>query len=134
MHLRANNKTNWQDALFPYGRLENKWVQVNFCQKLFFLQNMGRTCCIQKLFWMSETISVHNMSLRFSCNELLIQWTICCHIVDTKLRASDKDLPVLHDGTDENAVYSQKLSWCLSCKYISKKMKKITVLKKTFST
>ena len=24
--------------------------------------NMGRTCCVQKLFWMSETISVHNMS------------------------------------------------------------------------
>ena len=25
-------------------------VQVNFCQKLFFLQNMGKTCCVQKLF------------------------------------------------------------------------------------
>ena len=35
-------------------------VQVNRCQKLFFLQNMGRTCCVQKLFWMPETISVHN--------------------------------------------------------------------------
>ena len=23
-------------------------VQVNICQKLFFLQNMGRTCCVQK--------------------------------------------------------------------------------------
>ena len=22
-------------------------VQVNLCQKLFFLQNMGRTCCVQ---------------------------------------------------------------------------------------
>ena len=46
-------------------------IQVNFCQKLF---------------WMSETISVHNMfspglSLEFSCIELVIQWTICCHIV-----------------------------------------------------
>ena len=42
---------------------------------------------VQKLFWMSETISVHNMfspglSLEFSCIELVIQWTICCHIVD----------------------------------------------------
>ena len=36
-------------------------IQVNLCQKLFFLQNMGRTCCVQKLFWTSETISVHNM-------------------------------------------------------------------------
>ena len=49
-------------------------------------QNMGRTCCVQKLFWMSETISVHNMtsqglSLEFSCIELVIQWTICRHIV-----------------------------------------------------
>ena len=38
-----------------------KYVQVNLCQKLFFLQNIGRTCCVQKLFWMSETISVHTM-------------------------------------------------------------------------
>ena len=64
------------------GRL----VQVNLCQNLFFLQNMGRTCCVQTLFWMSETISVHNMfspglSLEFSCIELVIQWTICCHIL-----------------------------------------------------
>jgi len=29
-------------SLFP--------IQVNLCQKLFFLQNMGRTCCVQKLF------------------------------------------------------------------------------------
>ena len=61
-------------------------VQVNFCQKLFFLQNMGRTCCVQKLFWMSETISVHNMFSpglisEFSSIELVIQWTICGHIV-----------------------------------------------------
>jgi hypothetical protein len=27
-----------------------KSVQVNLCQKLFFLPNMGRTCCVQKLF------------------------------------------------------------------------------------
>ena len=62
------------------------WLQVNLCQKLFFLKNMGRTCCVQTLFWMSKTISVHNMffpglSLEFSCIELVIQWTICRHIV-----------------------------------------------------
>ena len=56
-------------------------LQVSLSQKLFFLQNMGRTCCVQKLFWMSETISVHIMfsqglSLKFSCIELVIQWTI----------------------------------------------------------
>ena len=72
-------------------KLTLKWhrkylVQINLCQKLSFLQNMGRTCCVQKLFWMSEAISVHNMfspglSLEFSCIELVIQWTICRHIV-----------------------------------------------------
>ena len=61
-------------------------VQVNLSEKLFFLQNMGRTCCVQKLFRISETISVHNMfspglSLEFSCIELVIQSTICSHIV-----------------------------------------------------
>ena len=25
-------------------------LQVNLCQKLFFLQNIGRTCCVQKLY------------------------------------------------------------------------------------
>ena len=47
---------------------------------------LGRTCCVQKLFWMSETISVHNMfspglNLEFLSIELVIQWTICRHIV-----------------------------------------------------
>ena len=61
-------------------------VQVNLCQKLFFLKNMGRTWSVQNLFWMSETISVHNMcppglSLGFSCIELVIQWTIYRHIL-----------------------------------------------------
>ena len=48
--------------------------------------NLGRTCCVQKLFWISETISVHNMfsqgfSLEFSWIELVIQWSICRQIV-----------------------------------------------------
>ena len=71
----------------------------------FLAQNMGRTCCVQKLFWMSETISVHNkfspgFSLKILCIKLVIQWTFCillsyCGLVDAKIRASDKDLPVL---------------------------------------
>ena len=61
-------------------------IKVNLFQNLFFLQNMGRTCCAQKNFWMSQTISVHNMfspglSLEISYIELVIQWTICHHIV-----------------------------------------------------
>ena len=60
-------------------------TKVNLCQKIFFLQNMVRTCCVEKLFWMSETISVRNMfspglSLKFSRIELVIQWTKCRHI------------------------------------------------------
>ena len=69
-------------------------------------QNMGRTCCVQKMFWMSKqnqkTIFVHNM---FSpCYELVVfmYWTgksmnnvlSYCGLVDVGINASDKDLPV----------------------------------------
>ena len=81
---------------------KNNFVQVNLCQKLFFLhqlthtmttdcslnykfntwkflaQNMGRTCCVQKLFLTFRTISVYKM------------FSPC----SAKRRASDKDLPV----------------------------------------
>ena len=64
--------------------------------------NLGRTCCVQKLFWMSETISVHNMfslclSLEFSCIELcnsMNNLSSYCGLVNAKIRASYKDLPV----------------------------------------
>ena len=56
-----------------------------------FLQNMGRTCCVQKLFWMSETISVHN---RFELG-IFMYWTwnlmnnllSCCGLVNAKNRS-----------------------------------------------
>ena len=78
-------------------------VQVNLCQKLLFLhqlthnmttdcslnykfntwkfqaQNMGRTCCVQKLIFALRTIYVHNMFSPFS----------------ERTRAFDKDSPVL---------------------------------------
>ena len=68
--------STWQHCCVEY-------VQVNLCQKLFFLQNMGRTCCVQKLFWMSETISVHNMfspglSLEFNEQSVVILWVSWC--------------------------------------------------------
>ena len=52
---------------------------------------------------MSETISVHNMfspglSLEFSCIKLansMNSHLSYCGLVDAKIRASDKDLPVL---------------------------------------
>ena len=44
----------------------------------FQAQNMGRTCCVKKLFLTFRTIYVHNM------------FSPC----SAKIRASDKDLPV----------------------------------------
>ena len=56
-------------------KIEIKYqIHVNLCQKLFFLQNMVRTCCVQVLFWMSEIISVHNVLPRFKLG-ILMYWT-----------------------------------------------------------
>ena len=71
-------------------------------EALLFAEHGENMLCTKILFWMSETISVHNMfspvlSLEFSCIELVIQWTICCLILWVswwKIRASDKDLLV----------------------------------------
>ena len=86
--IKQEESVSLQFYIFFFLRTSGEMnrVQVNPCQKLFFLQNMGRICCVQKLFWMSGAISVHNMffpglSLEFSCIELVIQWTICRHIV-----------------------------------------------------
>ena len=82
------------------------YVQLNLCQKLLFLQNMGRTCCVHELFWMSiqklKTIYVHNMFSTCSKLVLFMYWTCnsmnnllsYCGLVDAKIRASDKNLPV----------------------------------------
>ena len=69
-----------------HSKIDHSDTGKSLSEALFFLQNMGRTCCVQNLFWMSKPISVNNMfspglSLEFSCIELVIQWTICCHIV-----------------------------------------------------
>ena len=42
--------TNFINIEYEYNIHDEMFVQVNLCQKLFFLQNMGRTCCVQKLF------------------------------------------------------------------------------------
>ena len=66
-------------VMSQHEKSNNLALQVNLCQKLFFLQNTGRTCCVQKLFLTFRTISVQNM---FSpCPE--------------KRRASEKKLPVV---------------------------------------
>ena len=73
----ASTNPQYDDRLFI--ELQVQYIKIR-------TSNLGRTCCVQKLFWMSETISVHNMlspglSLEFSCIELVIQWTIWRHIV-----------------------------------------------------
>ena len=73
-------------------------------------ENTGRKCCVHKLFWISKQKtnnlctqhvlhmfyprSPHVLSLPFSCTELLIQWTIFCGLFETRISASEKDLPV----------------------------------------
>ena len=60
---------------------KKKWLlQVNLCQNLLFLHNIGRTC-VYKLFWMSKSISVHDM---FSpCSELGIFTNWTCNSTNT---------------------------------------------------
>ena len=68
-----------------------------------------RTCCVHKLFWMSKSISVltqhvlplfwaWNFHALFSCTELVIctmnNLLSYCGLIDAKIRASDKNLPV----------------------------------------
>ena len=58
-------------------------------------ENMVRTCCGHKLFWMSKAkqkrICVLLMFSSCSPHVLSLEY---CWLVDAKIRASDKDLPV----------------------------------------
>ena len=64
------------------------------------------TCCVHELFWMSkqkQTICLHNMFWAFSfhgnsMNNLLSY----CGLVDARISASEKDLPVMKQDTTEN--------------------------------
>ena len=42
----------------------------------------------------SNLCTQHVLSLEFSCTELVIQWTIFCGLFETRISASEKDLPV----------------------------------------
>ena len=82
-------------------------IQVNLCQKLLFLhqlthnmttdfslnykfntwkflaQNMGRTCCVQKLFLKFRTISVHSMFYpKFCKKKSFWQRFTCMYYID----------------------------------------------------
>ena len=106
------------------------YLQVNLCQKHLFshqithnitkvcssiyqfntwklqAQNMGRTCCAHKLFFVFvltfRTIFAHNMFSPYSELVVFMYWTgksmnnllSYCGLVDPRISASDKDLPV----------------------------------------
>ena len=105
--------------IFPFRFSFFPKLKVNICQNLLFLHQLThniskdcsliyhenyklRTCCVHKLFWMSKQnkkiMHVHNMfwscsfrvRTRKSMNILLSYFGL----VDAKIRASDKDLPV----------------------------------------
>ena len=63
-------------------------------------KNMGRTCCVHKLFlfWHSEqfmytTCSEHAIFMYWTSNSMN-NLSSYCGLVDAKIRGSDKDLPV----------------------------------------
>ena len=66
----ASTNPQYDDRLFIELQIQYIWKSQ--------AQNMGRTCCAQKLFLTFRTISVHKMFSPYS----------------EKIRASDKDLPV----------------------------------------
>ena len=87
IHVTA--KSLWEALIFASTNPQNDnrlFIELQVQYMKIPSSNLGRTCCVQKLFCISETISVHNifspdLSLEFSCIELVIQWTICRHIV-----------------------------------------------------
>ena len=93
---RAQVWTSW----WPPWELTHS-TGKSLSEALLFAEHEENMLCT-KIVWMSETVSVHNMfspclSLELSCIELVIEWTMNIFWVriDAKIRASDKDLPVL---------------------------------------
>ena len=89
----ASTNPQYDDRLFI--ELQVKYIKIP-------ISNLWRSCCVQKLFLTFRTIFVHNMFSQ--CSELGIfpYWTCnsmnnmssYCGLLDAKIRASDKDLPV----------------------------------------
>ena len=78
-------------------------LQVNLCQKLFFLQNMGENMlCTKIVLNVRNNFCTQHVLPRFELGNFMY-WTCnlmnnllsYCGLVDAKIRASDRDLPVL---------------------------------------
>ena len=66
-------------------------IQI-FVRRFSFLRTWGRTCGVQKLFWMSKTLSAHNIFSPCSKLGIFMYWTCnsinnllsYCGLVDAK--------------------------------------------------
>ena len=86
----ASTNSHYDDRLFI--ELQVQYMKIPS-------SNLGRTCCVQKLFLRFRTIFVHNMFWACNCqdwtgNSMNKLWSYC-GLVDAKIRFSDKDIPVL---------------------------------------
>ena len=81
------------------------WIGVNA-----LIQSYEQKKYIRLLIWIYKP---YVLSLQFSCTELVIQWTIFCHIVDARISASEKDLPVSDIFKNFK---SRLMHWICSCK------------------
>ena len=79
--------------------------QKSFCTGKSFSEarNICRTCCVPKLFWMSKQNKNNNLCTWYVLQvfwaynfhkQLMYKLSTYCGLVDEKIRASDKDLPV----------------------------------------
>ena len=85
--ILASTKPPYDDRLFI--ELQVQYMKIPS-------SNLGSTCCVQKLFWMSEHVLPRfelGSFMHWICNSMdnLLSY---CGLVDAKIRASDKDLPV----------------------------------------
>ena len=98
-----------------------KWLLTESPEKYKF-----RTCCVHELFWMSKQ-KTKKQFLYTTCSELgiFMYWTgnsmnnllWYCGLVDTRISASDKDLPVtmsIHNFL--NSLLPKKYKWDLPFK------------------
>ena len=64
------------------------------CTKIGFCFDIQNNLSAQHVLPMFSQCSLHVLSLEFSCTELVIQWTIFCHIVgyivDARISTSEK--------------------------------------------
>ena len=79
------------------------FIQVNLCQKLFFFAERGENkLCAKIVLNVRSNFCTQHVRPRFELG-IFMYWTCnsmnnllsYCELVDAKIRASDKDLPVL---------------------------------------